>query len=168
MGSRSSARICWPRSSERTKRGSSRSKENSFLFGREHPLPIGRRSLDLELGDTVPVEIVGGGEEAGRSEPEVVEQAQRRCPVLPSVSSQQRGVLVNKLVLDNPLRRQRIDTARLSLALNRYEIHLDQSRIAEASSCLLADHQIDAIDLAGPPAAKRHSPDRRAASNRSA
>ena len=102
------------------------------------------------LGDTVPVEIVDGGEEAGRGEPEVVEQAQRRCPVLPSVSSQQRGVLVNKLVLDNPLRRQRIDTARLSLALNRYEIHLDQSRIAEASSCLLADHQIDAIDLAGP------------------
>ena len=119
-----------------------------ILLGGEHAVPVGRRGLDLELGDAPSVEIVDGCEETSRGEPAVVEQAQRRRPILPTVGAQQRGMLADELLLGNLLRRQRVDVAGFALALDRYEIDFDQRRIAEALSRLFADHQIDAVDLA--------------------
>ena len=51
------------------------------------------------------------------------------------------------LILD-PLQEQRIHADGLGLAFDRHEIDLDQFRIAETRSRLLADHQIDAINFA--------------------
>src|SRR5580693_1372582 len=51
------------------------------------------------------------------------------------------------LILD-PLRKQRVHADSLGLAFDRDEIDLDQFRIAETRNRLLADHQIDAINLA--------------------
>src|SRR5207247_3676568 len=138
--SRWSAPTCWPRSPEQTKA--------SLLLGSEYAVPIGRRGLDLELGDAPPVKIVNRCEEASRGKPAVVEQAQRRRPILPAVSSQERRMLADELLFGNLLRRQRVDVAGLALALDRYEIDVDQRRIAQALGRLLADHQINTVDLA--------------------
>src|SRR6202035_6062452 len=51
------------------------------------------------------------------------------------------------LILD-PLRKQRVHADSLGLAFDRDEIDLDQFWIAETRGRLLADHQIDAINLA--------------------
>src|SRR5215472_3404307 len=97
---------------------SPRTAEASLLLRHENAVPIRRRGLDLELRDAPPVEIVNGGEEAGRGEPAVVEQAQCRCPILPAVGSQQGGMLVGELLFCDVLWWQRIDTAGLGLAFH--------------------------------------------------
>ena len=66
------------------------------------------------MGDAPPVEIVDRRQVSGRGEPAVVEQPQRRRPILPAVGAQQRRVTVGELVLRDALGRQRIDMAGLA------------------------------------------------------
>src|SRR5208283_5908610 len=83
----------------------------SLLFGGEYAVPVCRRSLDLELGDSPPVEIVDRRKVTRRSEPAVIEQAQGRRPILAPIGPEQRGMLVDELILLDLLRRQRVDPA---------------------------------------------------------
>src|ERR1700730_59988 len=137
--SSSSAPTCWQHSPE---------GRASLLLGGEDAVPIGRGRLDLKSRDTPPVKIVYRCEEASRGEPAVVEQAQRRRPILPAVGSQEGRMLADELLLGDLIGWQRIDVAGLALALDCYEIDFDQRWIPETLSRLLADHQIDAVDLA--------------------
>jgi len=100
------------------------------------------------LSDAPPIEIVNRDEEAGRSEPAVIEQSQCRGPILSAVCSKQRGVLGDELSRGGLLGGQRVDMPGRGFAFDGYKIQLDQLRIVEACRRLLADHQIYAVDLA--------------------
>jgi hypothetical protein len=106
-------------------------------------------SLDLELRDPPPVEVTDRREMARRGEQAIVEEAQRRRPILSPISRQQRRMPVDELPLPDLLgREERVHAAGLGFAFDRDEVDLDQFRIVEPRSRLLADDQIDAVDLA--------------------
>jgi hypothetical protein len=92
----------------------------------------------LELRDPPPVEVVDGREMARRGEQAVIEEAQRRRPILSPVSPEQRRMSVDELRLLDLFRGQRVHPAGLSFAFDRDEIDLDQFRIVEPRSRLLA------------------------------
>ena len=83
-----------------------------------------------------------------RGEQAIVEEAQRRRPILSPVSLQQRRMPVAELPLLDLFGRQRVHPAGPGFAFDRDEVDLDQFRIVEPRSRLLADDQIDAVDLA--------------------
>src|SRR6266851_4997629 len=120
----------------------------SLLLRGENAVPIGRRGLGLELRDPPPIKSVDRREVTRRGEPAVVEEAQRRRPILPAIGRQQGGMLFDELIPLDLLERQCENTPGLGLAFDRNEIDLEQRRIIKARRCLFADNQIDAIDLA--------------------
>jgi hypothetical protein len=71
-----------------------------------------------------------------RGEQAVIEEAQRRRPIL-SVSPQQRRMSIDELPLLDLFRRQCVHPAGLSFAFDCDEVDLDQFRIAEPGSRLL-------------------------------
>ena len=74
-----------------------------IIFGqtlsRKHTIPVRRRSLDLDMRNPPPVDVVAGREMARRGEQAVIGEAQRRRPILSPVSPQQRRIPVDELRL---------------------------------------------------------------------
>jgi hypothetical protein len=71
----------------------------SLFLSRKDAIPVVRPSLDLELPDPPPVEVVDRREMACRGEQALIEEAQRRGPILSPVSPQQRRMPVDELRL---------------------------------------------------------------------
>ena len=76
------------------------------------------------MRDPPPVQVVDGRKMARRSEQAVIEEAQRRRPILSPVSPQQRRMPVDELFLLDGLGWQRVDATGLGLSLDGNDIDL--------------------------------------------
>ena len=108
----------------------------SFLLQSEYAIPVLRRRLGLEMRDPMFIEIVYRGKVSQHGQTAAVKQAQRGTPFLVPVGGQQCLMLLQSFLCGNFFRRDGINAAGLSLALDRDDIDLDQARDRRAGSAV--------------------------------